>query len=103
MPNRLISSFVGIAALALTTDSSLLTAGAVDAGEKPAVISAIAKYHMTERARKVVERHAPTGCVRGFEQLLNLPAMMREEFVEIQSSRPTSVPGNGIPPRPGRS
>ncbi|MDH4188756.1 MAG: acyl-CoA dehydrogenase [Betaproteobacteria bacterium] len=31
----------------------VMTAGAVDAGEKPAVISAIAKYHMTERARKV--------------------------------------------------
>ncbi|HEY5637915.1 MAG TPA: acyl-CoA dehydrogenase [Burkholderiales bacterium] len=28
-----------------------LTAGAVDRGEKPAVISAIAKYHLTERAR----------------------------------------------------
>ena len=29
----------------------VMTAGAVDAGEKPSVISAIAKYHMTERAR----------------------------------------------------
>ena len=29
----------------------MLTAGAVDLGEKPAVLSAIAKYHMTERAR----------------------------------------------------
>jgi acyl-CoA dehydrogenase len=33
----------------------IMTAGAVDAGEKPAVISAIAKYHMTERARKVID------------------------------------------------
>ena len=32
----------------------VMTAGAVDAGEKPAVISAIAKYHMTERARQCV-------------------------------------------------
>jgi acyl-CoA dehydrogenase len=32
-----------------------MTAGAVDLGEKPAVISAIAKYHMTERARKIVD------------------------------------------------
>jgi len=32
----------------------VLTAGAVDLGEKPAVISAIAKYHMTERARLCV-------------------------------------------------
>ncbi len=31
-----------------------MTAGAVDMGEKPAVASAIAKYHVTERARKVV-------------------------------------------------
>jgi acyl-CoA dehydrogenase len=32
----------------------IMTAGAVDLGEKPAVISAIAKYHMTERARQIV-------------------------------------------------
>ena len=32
----------------------VMTAGAVDLGEKPAVISAIAKYHMTERARQCV-------------------------------------------------
>ena len=31
-----------------------LSAGAVDLGEKPAVISAIAKYHVTERGRMVV-------------------------------------------------
>ncbi len=32
----------------------VMTAGAVDLGEKPSVISAIAKYHMTERARDCV-------------------------------------------------
>jgi acyl-CoA dehydrogenase len=32
----------------------IMTAGAVDLGEKPAVLSAIAKYHMTERARLCV-------------------------------------------------
>jgi len=32
----------------------LMTAGAVDAGEKPSVISAIVKYHSTERARQVM-------------------------------------------------
>jgi acyl-CoA dehydrogenase len=32
----------------------VMTAGAVDMGEKPAVLSAIAKYHMTERARTCV-------------------------------------------------
>jgi acyl-CoA dehydrogenase len=31
-----------------------MTAGAVDLGEKPAVVSAIVKYHLTERARSVV-------------------------------------------------
>jgi acyl-CoA dehydrogenase len=31
----------------------VLTAGAVDLGEKPAVLSAIAKYHVTERGRQV--------------------------------------------------
>ncbi len=32
----------------------IMTAGAVDLGEKPAVLSAIAKFHMTERARLCV-------------------------------------------------
>jgi len=31
-----------------------MTAGAVDLGEKPSVVSAIAKYHLTERGRSVV-------------------------------------------------
>jgi acyl-CoA dehydrogenase len=32
----------------------VMTAGALDAGEKPSVISAIVKYHMTERARDCI-------------------------------------------------
>ena len=32
----------------------MMTAGAVDLGEKPSVISAIVKYHLTERMRQVV-------------------------------------------------
>ena len=32
----------------------IMTAGAVDLGEKPAILSGIAKYHVTETARKVV-------------------------------------------------
>jgi acyl-CoA dehydrogenase len=44
-----------IAANAYLMDAvRVMTAGAVDAGEKPSVISAIAKYHMTERARECV-------------------------------------------------
>ncbi|HEX4927631.1 MAG TPA: acyl-CoA dehydrogenase [Burkholderiales bacterium] len=44
-----------IAAHAYMMDATrIMTAGAVDLGEKPAVLSAIAKYHMTERARLCV-------------------------------------------------
>jgi acyl-CoA dehydrogenase len=44
-----------IAANAYMMDATrVMTAGAVDQGEKPSVISAIAKYHMTERARDCV-------------------------------------------------
>src|SRR5205085_12208251 len=32
----------------------VMTASAVDLGEKPAVLSAIAKYHLTERGRQVI-------------------------------------------------
>ena len=32
----------------------VMTAGAVDLGEKPAVVSAIVKYHLTERGRRVI-------------------------------------------------
>jgi acyl-CoA dehydrogenase len=32
----------------------MMTAGAVDLGEKPSVISAIVKYHLTERGREVI-------------------------------------------------
>ncbi|MBI3068283.1 MAG: acyl-CoA dehydrogenase, partial [Betaproteobacteria bacterium] len=32
----------------------VMTAGALDLGEKPAVISAIVKYHLTERGRRVI-------------------------------------------------
>jgi acyl-CoA dehydrogenase len=33
----------------------IMTAGSLDAGEKPSVISAIMKYHMTERVRRVID------------------------------------------------
>ncbi|HQR09814.1 MAG TPA: acyl-CoA dehydrogenase [Casimicrobiaceae bacterium] len=32
----------------------IVTAGAIDQGEKPAVLTAIAKYHITERARQII-------------------------------------------------
>jgi acyl-CoA dehydrogenase len=59
----------------------VMTAGAVDLGEKPSVVSAIVKYHLTERARLVIadamDVHAGKGiCMgpnnylaRGYQQL----------------------------------
>ena len=47
----------------------VMTAGAVDLGEKPAVISAIVKYHLTERGRQVIndamDVHAGKGICMG--------------------------------------
>jgi alkylation response protein AidB-like acyl-CoA dehydrogenase len=59
-----------IAANAYMMDATrVMTAGAVDQGEKPSVISAIAKYHMTERARACVndamDIHGGKGICRG--------------------------------------
>jgi acyl-CoA dehydrogenase len=47
----------------------VMTAGAVDSGEKPSVVSAIVKYHLTERARQVIndamDVHAGKGICMG--------------------------------------
>ncbi|MDD5247420.1 MAG: acyl-CoA dehydrogenase [Rhodocyclaceae bacterium] len=40
--------------LYLMDAARIMTAGAIDLGEKPSVVSAIVKYHVTERARKVI-------------------------------------------------
>jgi acyl-CoA dehydrogenase len=40
--------------LYLMDATRMMTAGAIDLGEKPSVVSGIAKYHVTERARKVI-------------------------------------------------
>ncbi len=54
-----------------------LTAAAVDSGIKPALASAIAKYHMTEMARKVLDWamdiHAGRGVQYGPRNYLSLP------------------------------
>ncbi len=46
-----------------------MTAGAVDLGEKPSVVSAIVKYHLTERGRQVIidamDVHAGKGICMG--------------------------------------
>ena len=59
-----------IAANAYTMEATrVMTAGAVDQGEKPSVISAIVKYHMTEGARACVndamDIHGGKGIVTG--------------------------------------
>jgi len=47
----------------------VMTAGAVDQGEKPSVVSAIVKYHLTERGRQVIndamDIHAGKGICMG--------------------------------------
>lgn len=47
----------------------VMTAGAVDLGEKPSVVSAIVKYHLTERGRQVIndamDVHAGKGICMG--------------------------------------
>ena len=47
----------------------VMTAGAIDLGEKPSVVSAIVKYHMTERGRQVIidamDIHAGKGICMG--------------------------------------
>ena len=47
----------------------VMTAGAVDLGEKPSVVSAIVKYHLTERGRQVIndamDVHAGKGVCMG--------------------------------------
>ncbi|HXF65888.1 MAG TPA: acyl-CoA dehydrogenase [Burkholderiales bacterium] len=47
----------------------VMTAGALDLGEKPSVVSAIVKYHLTERARQVIndamDVHAGKGICMG--------------------------------------
>lgn len=38
----------------LSDSARIVTAGAIDLGEKPSVVSAVVKYHVTERARQTV-------------------------------------------------
>lgn len=54
-----------------------MTAGAVDRGEKPSVVSAICKYHLTERGRQVIndamDVHGGKGICLGPRNLLGRP------------------------------
>src|SRR5690606_42146310 len=45
----------------LSDAARVMTAGAIDLGEKPSVVSAIVKYHVTERARRSEERRVGKG------------------------------------------
>jgi acyl-CoA dehydrogenase len=55
----------------------VMTAGAIDLGEKPSVISAIVKYHLTERARQVIndamDVHGGKGICMGPKNYLARP------------------------------
>jgi acyl-CoA dehydrogenase len=55
----------------------MMTAGALDLGEKPAVVSAIVKYHLTERGRSVIndamDVHAGKGICMGPSNYLARP------------------------------
>jgi acyl-CoA dehydrogenase len=54
-----------------------MTAGAVDLGERPSVVSAICKYHLTERGRQVIndamDVHGGKGICLGPRNLLGRP------------------------------
>ncbi|MGW8313801.1 MAG: acyl-CoA dehydrogenase family protein, partial [Desulfuromonadales bacterium] len=62
---RLVTSFVTIG----DEDERIVTSGAIDQGEKPAVPSAILKYHCTEMARKcandAMDVHGGKGVMMG--------------------------------------
>jgi acyl-CoA dehydrogenase len=53
----------------LMDSARILTAGAVDLGEKPSVLSAILKYHLTERGRECIKHamyvHGGKGIIMG--------------------------------------
>ena len=59
----------------------VMTAGAVDLGEKPSVVSAIVKYHLTERGRQVIndamDVHGGKGICMGPSNYLGAPTSKR--------------------------
>ena len=93
----------------------IMTAGAVDAGEEPAVISAIAKYHMTERARKVcndaMDIHGGKGiCLgpnngigRGYQSIPVAITWPTCEVSASSNSREASAPESSFAARISRS
>src|SRR5580765_4958726 len=68
----------------------IMTAGAVDMGEKPAVLSAIAKYHMTERARTAVndamDIHGGKGICLGPNNLVDRGYQMTPIAITVEGA-----------------
>src|SRR5580765_2172679 len=68
----------------------VMTAGAVDMGEKPAVLSAIAKYHMTERARTAVndamDIHGGKGICLGPNNLVDRGYQMTPIAITVEGA-----------------
>jgi len=66
------------------------TAGAVDAGYKPSVVTAIAKYHMTESARSLIndamDIHGGRGVIQGERNYLASPFMGTPVSITVEGA-----------------
>ena len=68
----------------------VMTAGAVDMGEKPSVVSAIVKYHLTERGRQVIsdamDVHAGKGICMGPSNYLARPYQQTPIAITVEGA-----------------
>ncbi len=68
----------------------VMTAGAVDLGEKPSVVSAIVKYHLTERGRQVIndamDVHAGKGICLGPNNYLARPYQQAPIAITVEGA-----------------
>ncbi|TQV82913.1 acyl-CoA dehydrogenase [Aliikangiella coralliicola] len=68
----------------------LMTAGAVDAGVKPSVVTAIAKYHMTEAARDILKDsmdvHGGRGVIMGERNYLSSGYMSMPISITVEGA-----------------
>ncbi len=68
----------------------IMTAGAVDAGFKPSVVTAIAKYHMTESARSIVndamDIHGGRGVIQGERNYLAATFMSSPVGITVEGA-----------------
>src|SRR5690349_16207376 len=68
----------------------VMTAGAIDLGEKPSVVSAIVKYHLTERGRQVIndamDVHAGKGICMGPNNYLARPYQQTPIAITVEGA-----------------